>query len=221
MIGFIQGSVILSDSEETIVLTVNGIGYTLQYSKLLAQNTKVSFFVSQIIREDSNTLYAFDNYLDKKVFETLLKVNGVGPKSAYNLVTAIGTDSVIKAVQLESPQILKKAPGVGPKAAAQILLTLKDKIHLLLKYQAMNLIDDNSSTEFHKSTEQKFEDGNISPIKLKTSKKQSNLFSESMEALVELGFKDYQILPVLKEALESDQSISKSEELVEHVLKSL
>jgi holliday junction DNA helicase RuvA len=222
MIGYLQGKVLFSDGEEAIILTANGVGYTVLYNKSLVENTDVSFFIGQIIREDSSTLFAFDSYLDKKVFELLLKVNGVGPKSAYSLVTGIGTDGIIKAVQLESPQILKKAPGVGPKAAAQILLTLKDKIHLLVKYQTMSFLGENRNTS--NTIQEKSSAKKVTPLKLSSLNEKSNranILNDSMEALTQLGFKDFQVLPLVKDILEAHNEINKSEDLVQKVLKSL
>ena len=131
MIGYISGTIIYSDSQKSLILTNSGVGYEIHHSTPMVPNKNVSFFISHIIREQSQDLYGFESVEDKKFFEMLLDVNGIGPKSAYALISHVGVQQIISAITLENVDILKSAPGVGKKSAEQIILSLKDKVSKL------------------------------------------------------------------------------------------
>jgi Holliday junction DNA helicase RuvA len=81
-----------------------------------------------IVREDSLTLYGFASEEQRALFETLLGVNGVGPKLALAVLSYISPDLLRKAVGQEQPELLDRIPGVGKKTAEKIVFHLKDKI---------------------------------------------------------------------------------------------
>ena len=92
MIGYVSGTVVYSDSQKSVILTNSGVGYEVHTSTPQVPNRDTALFISHIIREQSQDLYGFENVEDKKFFEMLLDVNGIGPKSAYALVSHLGVN---------------------------------------------------------------------------------------------------------------------------------
>ncbi len=79
MIGHLQGEVLFSDGNEVVVLTNSGIGYQIFFGNVLVEGSRASVFISHVIKEGSEELYGFKTLRDKKTFEMLIKVKGVGP----------------------------------------------------------------------------------------------------------------------------------------------
>jgi len=127
MIGYISGTVVYSDSQKSVVLTNSGVGYEICTSTPMVPNKDVALFISHIIREQSQDLYGFDTVEDKKFFEMLLDVNGIGPKSAFALISHVGVQQIISAITLENVDILKSAPGVGKKVRSKLFFRSKIK----------------------------------------------------------------------------------------------
>lgn len=203
MIGYLSGTVVYSDSTKSIILTAQGVGYEVSTSTPLVPNRDVALFVSHIIREQSQDLYGFETVDDKKFFEMLLDVNGIGPKSAFSLVSHLGVQQIISAITFENVDILKSAPGVGKKSAEQIVLSLKDKITKL---------------EIGFATKDK-------PIKAGAkvnheNKQDAMLVKETLAACQGLGFKDQDVLPMIQKHLQTGTA-TKPEELVKIILKEL
>jgi holliday junction DNA helicase RuvA len=80
------------------------------------------------VREDSLTLYGFISDYERDMFDTLLKVSGVGPKLAIQILSNISLDNLRQAVATERAELLTRVPGIGQKTAKKILLELKDKL---------------------------------------------------------------------------------------------
>jgi Holliday junction DNA helicase RuvA len=203
MIGYISGTVVYSDSQKSIILTAQGVGYEVSTATPLVPNRDVALFVSHIIREASQDLYGFESADDKKFFEMLLDVNGIGPKSAFSLISHIGVQQIITAITFDNVDVLKSAPGVGKKSAEQMILSLKDKI---------------SKLEIGFSTKEK---PITSGVKISTENKQdAMLVKETLAACQGLGFKDQEVLPMIQKHLQLGLA-TKPEELVKIILKEL
>jgi len=87
---------------------------------------QISLHVTQIIREDANNLYGFVYIDEKKVFDTLVKVNGVGPSIALAVCSTLSPSEFASALASNSIEAFKKVPGIGPKSAKRILVELSD-----------------------------------------------------------------------------------------------
>jgi Holliday junction DNA helicase RuvA len=198
MISYLQGKVIYSDGVELLLLLNSGVGYQVYYPKVLMKNEMVNIFTCQIFRENDQTLYGFETMKAKKFFELLLTVNGVGPKSAFSLIAGIGEDQITLAIQTGNHDILKKAQGIGKKAAEQIVISLKDKIDKT--YVNPNILGDSFSKE--------------SP-----NLENNKTVQETILALESLGYKENMIMPVIQRNLKN-KNIS-SEELIKLTLKDL
>ncbi|MBF0714858.1 Holliday junction branch migration protein RuvA [Gemelliphila palaticanis] len=132
MYEYIKG-VITDITHNNIILENNGIGFEVivanPYEYAINDNKKI--YISQQVREDSNTLYGFKSKEEKKVFLLLLKVKGVGPKSALAILAGATSEEIIMAIDNSDVEYMTKFPGIGKKSAQQIILDLKGKIDFI------------------------------------------------------------------------------------------
>jgi Holliday junction DNA helicase RuvA len=130
MIVGIEG--IVERKEPTFVhLNVSGIIYEVHVSintSNAIQESRSKLFVTQVIREDSNNLFGFMESSEKKMFDTVLKINGVGPKVGLAICSTFTPSTFAKVVASKDVSMLKRVPGIGPKAASRILVELADFI---------------------------------------------------------------------------------------------
>lgn len=132
MISSIRG-LVQHIADGSLVVEVGGVGL-----KVLVPNTvfdivdgvgKMIFLHTiLIVREDSLTLYGFSSEEQRALFETLLGVNGVGPKLALSVLSFISPETLRRAIGQEQPELLDRIPGVGKKTAEKIVFHLKDKM---------------------------------------------------------------------------------------------
>jgi Holliday junction DNA helicase RuvA len=203
MIGYLSGTVVYSDSQKAVVLTDSGIGYEVHTATPLVPNRDIALFTSHIIREQSQDLYGFENAEEKKFFEMLLDVNGIGPKGAFSLVVHIGVQQIISAITFENVDVLKSAPGVGKKSAEQIVLSLKDKVQ---KLEIGLAVKENPVRKGVKTT--------------LPNQENAFLVKETLAACQGLGFKDQDVLPMIQRHLQ-EGLVKKPEDLVRVILKEL
>lgn len=116
----------------TAVIDCSGVGYavntttnTLSRIKL---NEKAKLYISECIKEDSFELYGFATLSEKRCFEMLLGVSGVGPKAAQAILCAVTPEGLALAVMNSDDKAITAAQGVGKKIAQRVILELKDKI---------------------------------------------------------------------------------------------
>ena len=130
MIVGIEGTV--ERKEPTFVhINVHGLIYEVQVSintSNAIQDKKTKLFVTQIIREDSDNFFGFMEMSEKKMFDTVLKINGVGPKVGLAICSTFTPSTFAKVVASKDVSMLKRVPGIGPKAASRILVELADFI---------------------------------------------------------------------------------------------
>jgi Holliday junction DNA helicase RuvA len=116
-----------------VVIDVNGVGYKVHLPlSIMAQLPPVGnptqLLIHTAVKEDSITLYGFIEDSEQKLFELLLTVNGVGPKSALNILSVIPVEQIVGAVSSDDHRLLSRVPGVGTKTAQRIVLDLKEKV---------------------------------------------------------------------------------------------
>ena len=134
MIGRI--SVILLDKTPPLALIdCNGVGYECEVPMstfyLLPQvGEKVTLLTHFVVREDAQLLFGFGTNQERLMFRQLLKVNGIGAKSALAILSGLSIDELIQAVSLQEAGLLTRVPGIGKKTAERLLLELKDKFTL-------------------------------------------------------------------------------------------
>ncbi len=127
MIAALRGNV-LKKRPNSVLLDVNNVIYEVvvslnTYSELEGE---VFVYISEIIREDSWTLYGFSSELEKQMFDTLIKINGVGPKVALAICSTFSPATFSGIIQTKNVSALKQVPGIGPKSANRILVELSE-----------------------------------------------------------------------------------------------
>lgn len=118
-----------------IVVDVHGVGYQVVFANpyRLQDSLKkqIRVLVQQVVREDSITLYGFISSEERELFQRLISVSGIGPKSAMSILANDDTEGFVNAVESGNVTYLTKFPGVGKKTAQQIILDLKGKFEAL------------------------------------------------------------------------------------------
>lgn len=131
MIARIEGIVIEKDAGYLVIL-VGGIGVELLVTRVAHESAhideRVSLLTRLIVREDALTLYGFATEQERNLFDTIIKISGVGPKLAITILSTLSADNLRNAVVNERPEIVTRVPGIGKKTAQKILFELKDKI---------------------------------------------------------------------------------------------
>jgi Holliday junction DNA helicase RuvA len=123
----IEGEVIYKNDDELIVKTSCGIAFELFYGQETSLHHKVSLFTYSVVRETGISLYAFATLAERNLFRNLLKIKGIGPKLAFNLINQLGVDAFLEAVINREESVLISVSGIGKKAAARIILELDTK----------------------------------------------------------------------------------------------
>jgi Holliday junction DNA helicase RuvA len=131
MIGRLTGK-LLGKEPPLLWLDVNGVGYELEaplstFYKLPEVGQALSIHTHLIVREDAQILVAFFSAAEKTLFRQLIKLSGVGPKSALTILSGISVDDFWETVRAQDAAKLTRLPGIGKKTAERLVLELKDK----------------------------------------------------------------------------------------------
>jgi Holliday junction DNA helicase RuvA len=220
MIGFLYGEVLFSDGNEIILQTPAGVGYQVNYNKVLVEGSKAAIYVSQIISENAHTLYGFSSLRTKKLFEMLLTVSGIGGKSAYALICSLGVNEIITAVTMESKSTLTKAPGIGNKSAAQIILDLSGKIDRVKMYSDSIKTLTTHAPLLQMSLSETVESEAYIETPIASKVNQHEILNDALMACKELGFKEDKVIPIAQKIL-AQNLITKPEQLIHLVLKEI
>lgn len=199
MIGRLQGILIEKQPPE-ILLDVNGVGYELllpmtSFYELPDTGASVCVFTHMVVREDAHLLFGFMQKRDRTLFRELIKTNGVGPKLALAILSAMSVDEFSYAIEREELSKLVKIPGVGKKTAERLLVELKGKFK---DAKSLFFVDNVSFVP------------NVQSISDDPS-------SEAVAALVALGYKAQDAEKMIKRVAKSDMSC---EMLIRDALKS-
>ena len=135
MIGRIRG-VLLEKTPPFVLVDVQGVGYEVEVPmstlyNLPAVGETVTLLTQFIVREDAQLLFGFGSDRERSIFRQLLKVNGVGAKSALSILSGLSVEDLIRAITLQEAAMLTRIPGVGKKTAERLLLELKDKFSMM------------------------------------------------------------------------------------------
>ena len=184
MFYYIMGELAYKDLN-TCVIDCSGVGYKLTVSQITSESLasyvgkKVKLFTYLAVREDGIELFGFGTDDERVCFNRLTSVSGVGPKVAMSILSVLPPETLATAICSEDIKSIARAPGIGSKTAARIVLELKDKI----------------SKDFSVSDFSALGTSSVS----KASTARGKNFSEATEALMVLGYDKNTILNVLKD----------------------
>ncbi len=187
----------------TCVIDCGGVGYKLTVSYLTSESMmtklgkQVKLFTHLAVREDGIELFGFGSYEEKECFNRLTSVSGIGPKAAMSILSTMTPEKLAIAICTDDKKAIAKAPGIGAKSAARIILELKDKM----------------SKEMFGGTDDLISITSSAPNFVTTS-----AISEAAEALSVLGYDRSTVLSVLKGI---DPSITDVSEIIKLALKKL
>lgn len=186
MIAYIRGKVV-HVSETKVILEVHGMGFQVfitarDASAIPAPGEQVLLHTFFHVKEDAMQLFGFLSQDDREVFKLLLNVNGVGPKAALGVLSAMSADDLRFAVLAGDAKTISKAPGIGNKTAQKMILELKDKMSL----------------------EDAFEKRMENSAKANVANGVTDAKSEAIQALVALGYSNADALKSVNRANASE-----------------
>lgn len=179
MYAYMKG-IIAEISEDNLVLECNNIGYNIRIPLSVAQRlpgigATVKIYTYTSVREDAFNLFGFLSKDDLEIYKKLIVVNGIGPKGALNILSAMSADELRFAILSGDSKAISRAPGIGNKSAERIILDLKDKIQLT-----------------HESS-----DSEIAPSAEAIPNSEAR--NEAMEAMIALGYAPAEALKAVKQ----------------------
>jgi Holliday junction DNA helicase RuvA len=132
MIGRIHGK-LLEKHPPQIVVDVQGVGYELDvpmstFYQLPATGAEVTLYTHLAVREDAHQLYGFGTEHERRAFRQLLKISGIGARTALSVLSGLSVADLRDAVSAQDAGRLVKIPGIGRKTAERLLLELRDKL---------------------------------------------------------------------------------------------
>ena len=132
MIGRLSGKLAAKQPPQVLV-DVGGIGYELDvpmstFYNLPATGEAVSLYTHLVVREDAHTLYGFASLEERTVFRQLIRISGVGARTALAVLSGLSVSDLAQAVTLQDAAPLTRVPGIGKKTAERLLLELKGKL---------------------------------------------------------------------------------------------
>ena len=201
MYAFIKGTLVETKQHHVIVEN-SGIGYLVSVpsdvmGKLPQIGQHVFLHLSYVVRELSHALYGFLSTQDRDLFEALMDVSGIGPKSAIAIVGHMPAIELLNAIKNSQIQVLTKVPGIGKKTAERMIIELRDKIESLVPHSpsdyAINL--------------------SLDP--------RSQMISDAMSALINLGCTQLSAQKVIKKTLQDTPEGLTLEVLITSSLKQL
>lgn len=132
MIGFLRG-VLVAKSPPGLTVDVGGVGYDVEapmstFYVLPPVGAEVRLLTHLAVREDAQTLYGFSSEDERRLFRNLLKVSGVGPRSALAILSGVSVEAFSQCVRSEDLAALTRIPGVGRKTAERLVIEMRDRL---------------------------------------------------------------------------------------------
>lgn len=198
MIGRLQGKIIEKQPPE-MVIDVQGVGYEVllpmtSFYSLPQVGEEAAVFTHLVVREDAHLLFGFAQKQDRTLFRELIKTNGVGPKLALAILSAMSAAQFANAVENEDSVQLTKIPGIGRKTAERLVVELKGKFK------------GSAQSEFFETHSA----GNV------TAGQEQDPAGEARDALIALGYKPTDAEKMIKKV---NKTGATSEQLIREALK--
>lgn len=175
MIGYLKGTVAASDGQ-IVTLMVGGVGFEVMMPNdgetLFTIGEEAAIYTYMHVRENEIGLYGFSSALEKKLFNVLIGVSGIGPKSAMQMLGVSSPLGIITAITTGDEKLLSSLPGIGKKTAARLILELGEKI----------------AKEFPLITQDA-----PAPVQKKAAQQPSAIENDLTDALIALGYRAHEI----------------------------
>ena len=189
MIASLSGK-LKSISKSEIVLEVNSVGYLLNVSSKVISSlgeigSNLSMFTDLQVKDDKIIMYGFFNQIDQNIFKLLQSVQGVGPKAALSILSALTADELILAISSGDKAMISRAEGVGSKVAARIATELLEKVSNL------NLIDIDQNINIAVSSQE-----NLNLLN-ETNLGDAKVVEDTISALVNLGYTRSEVFSIV------------------------
>ncbi len=203
MISWIKGQ-ILEKKAPDLLINVAGVGYEIQAPMStfyhLPESGEVELYTHFVVREDAQLLFGFASKDERKLFRTIIKVNGIGPKLGLTILSAIEPNRFVQCVQDQDVTSLTKVPGIGKKTAERLLIEMRDKLKDWY-------IDGDAALP---STEP--QSGSSNQL--------NHMISEAESAMVALGYKPAEASKMISKAM-NEHDIDSAEDLIRLALRSI
>lgn len=205
MLSYIIGEV-AEISADTVVVENNGIGFNIKTSAMTIDSLPpvgdmVRIYTYLHVREDAMQIFGFLSKDELEVFKLLLNVNGIGPKGALGILSAISTDDLRFAVLSDDVNLIKSCPGVGAKTAQKLIIELKDKLRLEDAFEMAvnnnnkkNTVQDNTVIDMNEAVEALVSLGYSSKDAIAAVKKVENIQNKNSEQILKEALKGLAIM---------------------------
>jgi len=131
MIASIKGEII-NKEEDHLVVQVGGVGFMVYVPEIISINSKIGDFANLytylVVREDNLSLFGFESREQCEMFQMLIRVSGIGPRTALSVISTLSIDMIYQAVISNQPSIFNQVPGIGNKTSQKIILFLQDRL---------------------------------------------------------------------------------------------
>ncbi|MEI6729129.1 MAG: Holliday junction branch migration protein RuvA [bacterium] len=150
MLAYLSGKVIAKTNSRIIIKLPSGVGYQVNVSpsKNYLQNENIEIYILEVQRDDKTELFGFDQLDEKEWSEKLMKVSGVGPKSAANVVFSLGIAQIMQGIAQSDSKIFAQVKGLGAKTAKKIVLELKGSLADVDEINSRSETNSNFASEF-------------------------------------------------------------------------
>ncbi len=201
MFEYIKGALIEA-APTKVVVDVQGLGYAIliplnQYAQLPAIGSIVALYLSYVVREDSQKLYGFLTKDSRELFEHVIDISGIGPKTALAIVGHLDIGELQVAISQGNIPLISKIPGIGKKTAERLIVEMRDKVKKLGKGISL---PGSASSEF----------SGDKPV-----------VSDALSALLNLGYSNLQAQKAIQDALSQTEAEPSLAQLITLALQSM
>jgi len=135
MIGFLKGRLAVKQPP-WLMVDVNGVGYELEapmstFYGLPSTGDPVALFTHLVVREDAHILFGFGTDGERRLFRSLIKISGVGPKIALGILSGASVEDFLRTVEAEDVTVLTRIPGIGRKTAERVIIEMRGNVQKL------------------------------------------------------------------------------------------
>jgi Holliday junction DNA helicase RuvA len=196
LIGFLRGRIAVKHPP-LLVMDVAGVGYEVEapmstFYTLPAVGAETTLHTHLVVREDAHVLFGFGTEGERSLFRELIKVSNVGPRIALAILSGVSVEGFHRCVESEDVASLVRIPGIGRKTAERLVIEMRDRLKAWAPLPAAE------------------GSGDAPPVT-------PSAHSEAFSALIALGYKPPEVLRLLKAV---DPSVTSTEEMIRHALRS-